>query len=41
LQKASGEWALVCLVHNIRRIYAYLKAKGMGSTEGLATVYAR
>ena len=35
LGKAPGEWALISLVHNIRRIYAYLKAKGGGLTEGL------
>ena len=40
LKKASGEWALICLVHNIRRIYAYLKAKGASLTERLAMVYA-
>jgi len=30
LKEASGEWALICLVHNIKRIYAYLKAEGEG-----------
>jgi IS5 family transposase len=27
--KASGEWTLVCLVHNIRKIYARIMAKGV------------
>lgn len=40
LKKASAEWALICLVHNIRRIYAYLKAKGGGLIGGLRMVYA-
>jgi len=26
--KAGGEWALVCLVHNIKKIYARIMAKG-------------
>jgi hypothetical protein len=26
--KAGGEWTLVCLVHNIRKIYARIMAKG-------------
>ena len=28
LDKASGEWTLVCLVHNIKKIYAKIVAKG-------------
>jgi hypothetical protein len=28
--KASGEWTLVCLVHNIKKIYARIRAKGWG-----------
>jgi len=28
LDKASGEWTLVCLVHNIKKIYAKIMAKG-------------
>jgi transposase len=41
LKKVSGEWALICLVHNIRRIYAYLKAEGEGGlTQRLEMVYA-
>ena len=26
--KAGGEWTLVCLVHNIKKIYAKIIAKG-------------
>ena len=26
--KAGGEWTLVCLVHNIKKIYTRIKAKG-------------
>lgn len=40
LKKASGEWSLICLVHNIRRIYAYLKAERGGLTERLGMMYA-
>lgn len=28
LDKAGGEWTLVCLVHNIKKIYARIMAKG-------------
>ncbi len=28
LDKAGGEWTLVCLVHNIKKIYAKIVAKG-------------
>ena len=28
LDKAGGEWTLVCLVHNIKKIYAKIMAKG-------------
>ena len=28
LDKAGGEWTLVCLVHNIKKIYAKILAKG-------------
>ncbi len=28
LDKAGGEWTLVCLVHNIKKIYARIVAKG-------------
>ena len=28
LDKADGEWTLVCLVHNIKKIYARIMAKG-------------
>jgi transposase len=28
LHKAGGEWTLVCLVHNIKKIYARIMAKG-------------
>jgi hypothetical protein len=28
LDKAGGEWMLVCLVHNIKKIYARIRAKG-------------
>jgi len=30
LDKADGEWTLVCLVHNIKKIYARIMAKGGG-----------
>jgi len=30
LDKAGGEWTLVCLVHNIKKIYARIMAKGGG-----------
>jgi IS5 family transposase len=26
--KAGGEWTLVCLVHNIKKIYTRIRAKG-------------
>jgi hypothetical protein len=26
--KAGGEWTLVCLVHNIKKTYARIRAKG-------------
>jgi len=29
LDKAGGEWILVCLVHNIKKIYARIMAKGV------------
>ncbi len=29
LDKAGGEWTLVCLVHNIKKIYARIMAKGV------------
>jgi transposase len=32
--KAGGEWTLVCLVHNIKKIYARIMAKG-GETDDL------
>jgi len=32
--KADGEWTLVCLVHNIKKIYARIMAKG-GEPDGL------
>jgi hypothetical protein len=32
--KAGDEWTLVCLVHNIRKIYARIIAKG-DETDGL------
>jgi hypothetical protein len=28
LKKADGEWPLVCLVHNIKKIYVRIMAKG-------------
>ena len=28
LDNAGGEWTLVCLVHNIKKIYAKIMAKG-------------
>ena len=28
LDKAGDEWTLVCLVHNIKKIYTRIKAKG-------------
>ena len=28
LDKAGGEWTLVCLVHNIEKIYAKIMTKG-------------
>ena len=28
LDKAGGEWTLVCLVHNIKKIYAKIMTKG-------------
>ena len=28
VDKADGEWTLVCLVHNIKKIYARIMAKG-------------
>jgi len=28
LDKAGGEWTLVCLVHNIKKIYTKIMAKG-------------
>ncbi|GFP28940.1 transposase, partial [Candidatus Hakubella thermalkaliphila] len=28
LDKAGGEWTLVCLVHNIKKIYTRIMAKG-------------
>lgn len=28
LDKAGGEWTLICLVHNIKKIYARIMAKG-------------
>jgi len=34
LDEASGEWSLVCLVHNIKKIYAKIMAKG-GELDGL------
>ena len=42
LDKASGEWTLVCLVHNIRKIYAKIMAKGGALdslTRGLEAMY--
>jgi hypothetical protein len=33
--KAGGEWTLVCLVHNIKKIYARIRAKG-GDRDGLS-----
>ncbi len=40
LKKASGELVLTCLVHNISKIYAYLKAKGGGLAERSGMIYA-
>ena len=34
LDKAGGEWALVCLVHDIKKIYARFMARG-GELDGL------
>jgi transposase len=34
LDKADGEWTLVCLVHNIKKIYARIMARG-GELDGL------
>jgi len=41
LKKAGGEWVLVCLVHNIKKIYAKLMAKGgeLGLTRKLEMGY--
>jgi len=36
LDKAGGEWALICMVHNIKKIYAKIMAKG-GELDGLTT----
>jgi transposase len=36
LDKAGGEWTLVCLVHNIKKIYASTMAKG-GELDGLTS----
>jgi len=33
LEKAGGEWTLVCLVHNIKKIYARIMAKGVSWDE--------
>ena len=34
LDKAGGEWTLVCLVHNMKKIYARIMARG-GELDGL------
>jgi hypothetical protein len=34
LDKAGSEWTLVCLVHNLKKIYADIMAKG-GETDDL------
>jgi hypothetical protein len=28
LDKAGGEWTLVCLIHNIKKLYVRIMAKG-------------
>ncbi len=43
LEEAGGEWTLVCLVHNIKKIYARIMAKGSeldGLTRELQAAYA-